>query len=407
MLQMAGAIAGTMVLSSKGTAGPATRKSRRLVIGRQPFAASSTAITRYLMESSIFQHAAADFGYDITLEWRDFPNAQPMMELLKSGANAMAFGFIGNTPVITGLVNKLPIQVVTSAEGTQPFYLLVRPDSAIKSLANLRGKTVGTIVGADPQNALVQLLRTELNASPTDLDIKFVNFPSLPLMASLPRGVDASGMVPWSPAYTAIQKGVAVALVDSLGRTGPAYEGGAGKILPSIKKSPYFPEGFYEYRPFWVCHSDILSESPELISAWLKAYQTGLTAIKNLGAQLVATANEKDWDQVPSIGARIINDDLQWKRGWIWLVEGDAVSIVLGSQGLAKAKAISGPLTWDDVKAHLRPIADMQKKVWESIGKVPAEEAFTVSDDQLHELRGFSVWQMEKWGRYYRRSIPG
>jgi ABC-type nitrate/sulfonate/bicarbonate transport system substrate-binding protein len=373
------------------------------VIGRQPFAAASVAITRHMLETRALEQEAARFGYDLAVDWRDFPNAGPMMELLKTGPEAMSFAFVGNTPVVTGIANNLPLQVVTTAEGTQPFFLLVRPASEIRKMEDLKGKTIGTFVGLDPQNALIQALSAELSATPEQLSIRFQNFPEFPTLARLPRGLDAAGMIPWSPAYTAIAQGHAAALFDTRGLTGPAHERGANQKLAGIERSPFRPEGFYQYRPFWIAHADILRNDPDLVLAWLIAYQKALGSIRQAGDEKVAQANQNDWRQAPEVGRGIIAADLLWKRGWTWLCEGDVVSVVAASRPLAAARNIPKPVTWEVMKQHLAPIAPLQQAAWEQTGRAPSPSEFEKPDSELGDLRGPPVWEAAKWGRYADR----
>lgn len=378
-------------------------KKRKLVIGRQPLAAASTAISRFMMDQQLLEKEAARFGYELSLDWRDFPNAGPIMELLKAGAGSMSFALVGNTPVVTGIANRLPLQVVTTAEGTQPFFLLVRPNSEIRKIEDLKGKTVGTFVGLDPQNAFIQALSAELGVPPDRLGIRFQNFPEFPSLARLPRGIDAAGMVPWSPAYSAIAAGHAVALFDTRGVTGPGHELGEGKRLPGLARSPFRPEGYYQYRPFWICHTEIVEKDPDLVLAWLIAYQKGLEGIKALGPQKVAERNEGDWRQPPKVGVGIITADLLWNRGWVWLTEGDMVSVVSASRPLATAGNIPKPVTWEVAREHLQRVAPLQKTAWERTGAVPPEAEFERPDAELADLRGLPVWRSDRWGRYADR----
>jgi hypothetical protein len=356
-----------------------------------------------MMTGHTFEAEAARFGYDLTVDWRDFPNAGPILELLKAGADSMSFAFVGNTPVVVGIANGLPLQVVTTGEGTQPFFLLVRPNSDILKMEDLRGKTVGTFVGLDPQNAFIQSLSAELNATPEQLDIRFQNFPEFPLLARLPRGIDAAGMIPWSPAYTAIAQHLAVALFDTRGLTGPAYDGGADHTLSGVANSPFRPEGFYQFRPFWIAHSDLMRSDPDLVLAWMISYQKGLDTIRKIGPEQIAEVNQADWHQPPDIGRNIITADLLWNRGWVWLCEGDLVSVVAASPSLVATNNIPQPVTWDIVKKHLEPVASMQQTAWQDSGRNPLQAEFEKPDAELSELRGLPVWEIARWGRYADR----
>lgn len=271
-------------------------------------------------------------------------------------------------------------------------------------MEDLKGKTVGTFIGLDPQNAFIQSLSAELKATPDQLDIRFQNFPEFPVLARLPRGIDAAGMIPWSPAYTAIAQHQAVALFDTRGLTGPAYTGGAGHTLPGVVNSPFRPEGFYQFRPFWIAHADLLHNDPDIVLAWMIAYQKGLDAIRAMGPEKVAEVNQGDWHQPPDIGRSIIAADLLWNRGWVWVCEGDLVSVVAASPPLVAAHNIPQPVTWDAVKKHLEPIASMQQTAWQQCGRNPSQGEFDKPDADLQELRGLPVWEMARWGRYADRA---
>ncbi|MBX3576134.1 MAG: ABC transporter substrate-binding protein [Rhizobiaceae bacterium] len=385
-----------------GSARAQGKKAKSIVVGRQPVSGSSVAITRYMIDNKVFEEEALKFGYELTIDWRNFPNAGPIMELLKAGPDSMTFAFVGNTPVVTAIANNLPLQVVTTGEGTQPFFMLVRPGSEIRNVADLQGKTIGTLVGLDPQNAFIQALAGELGKTPEDLGIRFQNFPEFPVLARLPRGIDAAGMVPWSPSYSAIDAGHAVVLFDTRGTTGPAYAGGAGQRLSGVGQSPFRPEGFYQFRPFWITHSEVMQNDPDLVLAWIIAYQRSLTAIREQGAEKVAVANQEEWRQPPNIGVDIISADLLWNRGWVWICEGDMLSVVAASGPLAAAGNISRAITWDVMKEHLAAIAPLQKRAWEVAGQ-PVQSAFEKPDSELTDLRGLPVWESEKWGRYADR----
>ncbi len=400
---LAGLGAGLALGAAAHRAAAQGAKKRKLVIGRQPLAGASTAITRYLMDQGLYEKEAAAFGYELMVDWRDFPNAGPIMELLKAGAGSMTFALVGNTPVVTGIANRLPLQVVTTAEGTQPFFLLVRPGSDIRKIEDLKGKTVGTFIGLDPQNAFIQALNAELGVPPDRLGIRFQNFPEFPSLARLPRGIDAAGMVPWSPAYSAIAAGHAVALFDTRGVTGPAHALGEGKRLPGVARSPFRPEGYYQYRPFIIGHAEIAEKDPDLVLAWLIAYQKGLEGIKALGAQKVAERNESDWKQPPRVGVGIISADLLWNRGWVWLTEGDMVSVVSASKALAAAGNIPKPVTWEVAREHLQRVASLQKTARERTDGVPPDAEFERPDSELTDLRGLPVWRLDRWGRYADR----
>jgi hypothetical protein len=374
-----------------------------IVVGRQPFASSPTAVTDQMIETGLFEEVAREFGYDLTIDWRDFQNAGPIMELLKVSAEDMTFAFVGDSPVITGIGQGLPLQLLTTGEGNQPFYLLVRPGSDIKTLADLEGKTIGTIVGLAPQKAFFQALEYELGKTAEEMNISFVNFAEFGSLIAMPEGIDAAAMVPWIPSYISIAQGHSEALLDTNAFTGPAHELGEGERLPGVSNSPYSPEGYYQYRAYWIAHSDIMEQEPDLILAWFVAYQRALDQILELGDQAVAERTEVHWQQPPAVGVEIINDDVVWTRGWIWQTEGDLLPLVCGSKSLVAAGQLPSELTWEVMKEHLAPIAQLQEQAREITGTPVGDDAFEVADSEILDLRGLPLWRMDEWGRYTDR----
>lgn len=401
MAVIAGQIASPAIL--RGNARAQGSKKLSIICGRQPQGVTATAISRHVIETGLFRQEAAAFGYDLTVDFRDFPNAGPIMELLKAGPEQMAIAVIGNTPSVIAMANNLPIQVLTSAEGKLPFYVLVRPDSDIKTIQDLRGKTIGTILGTDPHSALLQILLAEFNSTPDELGIRLQNFPEFPSLARLPRGIDAAAVVPPVPALPAIDDGAAVVLFDTLGNTGPAYEGGEGQRLESVANSLFRPEGYFCHRGFWVAHGEIMEREPDLVRAWIITQQKALDALKALGPEAVAKNNEVDWKRPAEVGAGFLRNDLVWDRGWVWMTEGEILSAVTASPQMAKAGAIQRPVTWEVAQDHLAPVAAMQEEIWKSLGSNPSQSEFEKADAELAELRGLPVWQSANWARYKDR----
>ncbi len=89
---------------------------------------------------------------------------------------------------------------MTVGEGHFRFVLATRKDSPIRNIADLKGKTVGALLGGDPYNVLTQMLRFELgNADPRAFDITVVNTPTQAQAATMPErhgrgGADLSGV---------------------------------------------------------------------------------------------------------------------------------------------------------------------------------------------------------------------
>ncbi len=141
------------------------RQTLKVSVGRQPWAAGNSPVTQYMIANKTFERFASDAGYDLTIDYRDYPSALPMVEAFVSGN--LDFGMWGNTPIVRLIAQNQPIQLLTVGEGHFRFVLATRKDSPIRNIADLKGKTVGALLGGDPYNVLTQMLRFELgNADP-------------------------------------------------------------------------------------------------------------------------------------------------------------------------------------------------------------------------------------------------
>src|SRR4051812_4804143 len=216
------------------------RQAVKVSVGRQPWAAGNSPVTAYMIANKTFEKFASDAGYDVTVDYRDYPSALPMVEAFVSGN--LDFGMWGNTPIVRLIAQSQPIQLVTVGEGHFRFVLATRKDSPIRNIADLKGKTVGALLGGDPYNVLTQWLRFELgNADPRAFNINIVNTPTQAQAATIPSGMDAAVLI--YPAFLKAQAEIGtVGIMNSFGYTESHYKGpageGAGILLPSVKKSP-------------------------------------------------------------------------------------------------------------------------------------------------------------------------
>ena len=53
---------------------------------------------------------AAELGYDLTVDWREYPTALPMVEAMVG--NNLDMGMWGNTPIIRGITSGLPYRAL-------------------------------------------------------------------------------------------------------------------------------------------------------------------------------------------------------------------------------------------------------------------------------------------------------
>ncbi|TXI09138.1 MAG: ABC transporter substrate-binding protein [Rhizobium sp.] len=374
-------------------------KSATLAIGRQPYAAGNSPVTQYMIDNKTLEKKAKDLGVDLTVDWRDYPSAQPMVEAFVSGN--LDLGMWGNTPIIRGLAAKQPWSILNLGEGHFRFVIATRPDSEIRNIADLKGKTVGVLLGGDPYNALSQILLCELGSgNPKDYDIKLVNVPTQAQAAAIPTGLDAAVVI--YPAFLKAQKEIGtVGIVNSFGYTEDHYKGpageGAGHLLDSVKKSAFYPDGYYLHRSFWMGRDEVIDANPDLIAAFAAAQQEAVVALKAMDPGKVSDSVTKYWALPPELGAKVVKDDVLFGRGWIWPTEGDITAIIQTSKFMVAGGLIQQPLEWDPILENIKKGAPLLKKAYEATGSKPDEATFAKSD--AGDLRGPPTWEADKWKR--------
>src|SRR6476469_10807610 len=184
----------TLALAAPSIVRAQAKKPIKVAVGRQPWAAGNSPVTQYMIANKTFERFAGDAGYDLTVDYRDYPSAAPQVEAFVSGN--LDFGMWGNTPIVRLVAQNQPIQIITVGEGHFRFVLATRKDSPIRNLADLKGKTVGALLGGDPYNVLSQMLRYELgNPDPKAFNITVVNTPTQAQAATIPGGMDAAVLI--------------------------------------------------------------------------------------------------------------------------------------------------------------------------------------------------------------------
>ncbi len=148
---------------------------------------------RALLESA---DALKGLAYDI--QWTEFPAAAPLAEALNAGA--VDSGPIGDAPAIFALAAGTRIRLI-GANRSDPYgtAVLVRPDSPLKTAADLKGKRIGTNRGSIGHFVTLKALAS-VGLKPEDADIRFL--PPADAKLALTNGsVDA--WATWEP-YTAM-----------------------------------------------------------------------------------------------------------------------------------------------------------------------------------------------------------
>jgi ABC-type nitrate/sulfonate/bicarbonate transport system substrate-binding protein len=394
---LATALAGTALVAAPAIVGAQARRALRVSIGRQPFAAGNSPVTQYMIANHSFEQAAAPFGYDLTVDYRDYPSALPMVEAFVSGN--LDFGMWGNTPIVRLIAQEQPIALLTVGEGHLRFLIGVRRDSPIHSLQDLRGKTVGALLGGDPYNALSQMLRYELgNGDPRAHNITIVNTPTQAQAATIPTGMDAAVLI--FPAYLKANAEIGTtAVMNSFGMTEANYRGpagdGAGHLIESVRHSPFFPDGYYLHRSFWIGRPALLREHPQMATAFLMAQQQAVAALKAMAPGQVSDLVRSYWQLPPEQGGQVVQDEVLFKRGWCWPTEGDAAAVLEISKVMVEGRIIERPLAWAQVRNAFAASAPLMRDAYERTGQVPPAAAFEATDAQ--DLRGLPAWELQRW----------
>lgn len=367
-------------------------------LGRLPWGALNSPITQHMMRNKMVEAEAKQLGYDLTLDWRDYPSAAPQVEAMQAGK--LDLGVWGNVPIVRNIATGQPIHVLALAEGRLNFQIAVPKGSSIKSIEDLKGKKIGTLLGGDPHFFLAMLLKAHFgNADPAAHGISMIQSPSFTMLASMPKGLDAATLI--TPAFLLGQEQKTLdGLVDNFGRTGTAYDGPLGKganiLVPSVQKSDFFPEGYYLHRTMWVGRGEFVKQHPKVIVAFLTALNRATQQVSKMNPNDVSDLAKEYWKLPPAQGSIIVKDDLLFNRSWSWLTEGDLRSIVANSRFMKEAKLLPNELNWDDVIKNIQPIAPLAKEAWERSQRHPSPSAFVTSPT---DMRGPVMWDSGSFTR--------
>lgn len=134
----------------------------------------------------------------IRVTWNEFTSGPPLLEAL--GAGALDFGHTGDVPPIFALAARQNVLLVGTYEGSaQGSAILVRKDSPIRTLADLKGHSLAFKRGSSAHNVSLNLLRS---AGLSLDDVKQVDLGPQDAAPAFAQGaVDAWSI--WDP-YTAV-----------------------------------------------------------------------------------------------------------------------------------------------------------------------------------------------------------
>ncbi|OLU22254.1 ABC transporter substrate-binding protein [Pseudomonas sp. PA15(2017)] len=143
----------TVLLLSLGmAAAPLANAAEQLRIGYQK---SSTLIS-LLKSQGTLEKALAD--QDVTISWHEFPSGQPLLESLNVGNIDLSADVADTVPVFAQAAGADLAYFAQEAPSPHAQAIVVREDSTIKTLADLKGKKVAVTKAAGVHYLLIAAL---------------------------------------------------------------------------------------------------------------------------------------------------------------------------------------------------------------------------------------------------------
>lgn len=385
--------AGALLALPMFKASPALAQALKMTMG-VGLAQEPGALIMTMQQEKLLEKAAQELGLSgVSVEYLSFPVLLRMLQGIAAGQ--LQFGTLGSTPCIRSLTSPDPVVPIAIVGGGNSFPLQVPPTSPIHNLDDLKGKNVLTILGSDLHLVLVRMLKAQFGIDdPKELGINVRNINALTELGRSQPGIDAC--VSLSPISVAAEHaGDLITVLRNDGKTGAHYKGpegsGEGHTIASFSKTPFAPEAYYPHRIWIVARRDYLAANPKAVTALLVANQRAVEILVKAGTDAIVKIGSPNWPATPDAQKAWI-DTVLWKhRGWSWITEGDARTLV----GLSTTKAIFQAKLDPDVAKKLFMLgADVSKAAYEATSRFPASTAF---DDMKGDIRGKPVWEAAKW----------
>ena len=394
-----------VALPCRTAVGRADARRCTVSVGRQPWAAGNSPITQYMMDNNLFEKQAAELGYKLTVDYRDYPSAMPQVEAFV-GSN-LDFGMWGNTPIIRGIAQQAALDRAQCRRGPSALRDRRAPrQSAIRNVQDLKGKTVGALLGGDPYNALSQILFGELGSGdPAANDIKIVNTPTQAQAATVPPGMDAAIVI--YPAFLKAHRddrhGRRSSIPSATPRTttrARQARAAASSCHRSRSRRSIRTASICTARSGW-CRTALLEKHPEVVVAFIAAQQEAGRGARQDGSpdEVSQISSRSTGTCRRELGAKVVKDEVLFIRGWVWPTEGDAGALARRSRSSWwQGGLIDQPLTWDQVR-------DASPRTGRRLCSRPGSDGQVAGRGRLHrrkrpsDLRGLPVWDMDKWRR--------
>ncbi|CAH0277959.1 MULTISPECIES: aliphatic sulfonate ABC transporter substrate-binding protein [unclassified Pseudomonas] len=141
-----------LLLSFGLATAPLSQAAEQLRIGYQK---SSTLISLLKQQGSLEKTLAAQ---DITVSWHEFPSGQPLLEALNVGNIDLSADVADTVPVFAQAAGADLAYFAQEAPSPHAQAIVVREDSPIKTLADLKGKKVAVTKAAGVHYLLIAAL---------------------------------------------------------------------------------------------------------------------------------------------------------------------------------------------------------------------------------------------------------
>lgn len=240
-------------IAATNTATAQNTESKVVRIGYQKFGTLSLLKAKGNLEERLK-------GQGVSVQWTQFPAGPQLLEALNAGS--IDFGHTGEAPPVFAQAAGAPlVYIATQTPNPKAEAILVRKDSPIQSVQDLKGKKIAFNKGSNVHFFLIQALK---EAGLQYGDIQPVFLPPADARAAFEQGtVDA--WVIWDPFFTAAKRATEARVIRD----------GEGLVANR--------EFYFAAKPFTEKHAEQLKaivEEVEEADAWAKAN------VKEAAAQL-------------------------------------------------------------------------------------------------------------------------
>lgn len=143
-----------------------------LLAGAKSFAATLVVGDQSFNNRTVMEAAGVLAGLPYELEWKQFTAGSPVAEALNTGS--LDVGLLGDAPPLFLGALGAPIKVIgVSTQNLDGVAVLVRKDSPIHSLADLRGRNAAIWKGSWSQQLLFTALE-RAGVSPNELQLRYL-----------------------------------------------------------------------------------------------------------------------------------------------------------------------------------------------------------------------------------------